>query len=75
MSEKKGRLRVELETPSGTHHVAEQSLSTSLIGLYAESRESRGGSSSKLGLLDAIMEQGSALLLRVAGAISRSDDD
>jgi len=55
--------------------VAEESLSTSLIGLYAEARESGGSASSRLRLLDAVMEKGSALLLRVAGAMSRSSSE
>ena len=75
MSEKKGRLRVEVETPSGSRHVAEESLGTSLVGLYAEARERGGSASSRLRLLDAVMEKGSALLLRVAGAMSRSSSE
>ena len=67
---RKGRMRVEIETPSGSHHVAEQSLDTDLIGLCRKDG-AEAVARNRVKLIDQIMEVGNSLLLRIAAALGR----
>lgn len=68
---KEGKIRVEVETPQGRTHVAEEALSTSMIELIVKTKRNPS-TKNRLRVLDALVERGSRLLLRVSGAVSRS---
>lgn len=71
MRRTKGKLRVEVETPDGHTHRAEESLSTTLTELITNC-ERDPSAENKLRVLDNLVEKGSRLWLTVAGAVSRA---
>ena len=69
--EQKARLRVELTTPRGSIHEADESLSNSLIGRIRKVEQSRD----KKDLLDAVegvLDTGGRLIMKVATSFLRS---
>jgi hypothetical protein len=68
---KAGKIRVEVETPQGKTHVAEEKLTTSMIDLIADTRRNPSAKN-RLRVLDGLVERGMRLLLRVSGTVSRS---
>lgn len=69
--ERKPRLRVELVTPRGSIHEADQSLSDSLVGLM---RKSEGSKDKKdiLETVEALLDTGTRTVMRVATSFMRS---
>lgn len=74
MSEDKGHLRVEMETPSGRKLVAEESLSTSIIEL-CDARAGIEEARSRKRLLDSVLARGNALLLRIVALLKSPEPD
>jgi len=70
-TEQKPRIRVELTTPRGSIHEADESLSNSLIGLIRKGERSRD----KKDLLEAVegvVDTGGRLIMKVATSFLRS---
>jgi hypothetical protein len=65
-----GRIRVEVQTPGGREHVAEEVLTPSLVDLMAKTKR-EPTAKNRLRLLDALVERGTRLVLSVSAAVSR----
>ncbi|HJL14730.1 MAG TPA: hypothetical protein RMH99_03685 [Sandaracinaceae bacterium LLY-WYZ-13_1] len=72
MTEERGKLRVELRTPDGEVHSAEESLSDSMVRMMRAGERRGVTRSDRLALLDRIVERGTRLLFVVAGAVGRA---
>lgn len=70
MAEDRAKMRVEIRTPDGTEHSAEESLTDSVTELMQRA-ERNPSTKNRMKLLDALVEKGASLVMRVAGTVSR----
>jgi hypothetical protein len=70
MAERRAKMRVEIRTPDGGEHAVEESLTDSETELM-KTAQREPTTKNRMRLLDALVERGSGLVLRVAGTVSR----
>lgn len=68
---RKPRLRVELTTPRGSIHEADESLSNSLIGLIQKGEKNRD-KKDMLAAVEQLLDTGSKAVMKVATSFLRS---